>query len=284
MSIQTPHDSDSSLRGNTRLLITGASRGIGKAIALRLAKEGASIAIAAKTTEPHPKLQGTIYETAKEIEALGGKALPLQVDIRFEDQIQAAVEQMVKAFGGIDILVNNASAISLTPTEQTDPKRYDLMHDINVRGTFFMCKACIPYLKKASNPHILNLSPHLDLNPKWFASHLAYTMSKFGMSMIAMGLAEELKQYHIAVNALWPKTTIATAAVQNLLGGDAIVQKSRKPEIVAEAAYYIFRRSAVNCSGNFFIDEEVLKEEGISDLSQYAVNPSESLMPDLFVD
>ncbi|MCU7548417.1 NAD(P)-dependent oxidoreductase [Chitinophagaceae bacterium LB-8] len=283
MSLQTQFDAVAPFRGTGAVLITGASRGIGKAIALRLAKEGARIAIAAKTTEPHPKLEGTIYETAKEIEALGGKALPLQVDIRFEDQIMAAVEETVKTFGGIDILVNNASAISLTPTEQTDPKRYDLMHDINVRGTFFMSKACIPHLKKSANPHILNLSPPLDLNPKWFAPHLAYTMSKYGMSMVVNGLAEELRQLHIAVNALWPKTTIATAAVQNLLGGDFMVQRSRTPEIVAEAAYYILRRPSSSCTGNFFIDEEVLKEEGITDLSQYAVNPSESLMPDLFI-
>ena len=272
-----------SVQAGTVVFITGASRGIGKAIALRLAKEGASIVVASKTTEPHPKLEGTIYETAKEIEALGGKALPLQVDIRFEDQIQAAVEETVKTFGGIDILVNNASAISLTPTEQTEAKRYDLMHDINVRGTFFMSRACIPYLKNSGNPHILNLSPPIDLNPKWFAPHLAYTMSKYGMSMIVIGLAEELKPYLIAVNALWPKTTIATAAVQNLLGGDSMVQKSRRPEIVAEAAYYILRRSSANCTGNFFIDEEVLKEEGITDFSVYAVNPGESLMPDLFI-
>lgn len=281
MSIQT--QSDASKRGVGTVLITGASRGIGKAIALRLAREGARIAIAAKTTEPHPKLEGTIYETAKEIESLGGKALPLQVDIRYEDQIQAAVEETVKTFGGIDILVNNASAISLTPTEQTEPKRFDLMHNINVRGTFFMSRACIPYLKKSSNPHILNLAPPLDLNPKWFAPHLAYTMSKFGMSMIVMGLAEELRQHYIAVNALWPRTTIATAAVQNLLGGDFMVQKSRKPEIVADAAYYIFQRPSDTCTGNFFIDEEVLKQEGITDLSSYAVNPEETLMPDLFV-
>lgn len=266
------------------VLITGASRGIGKAIAVRLAKEGARIAIAAKTTEPHPKLEGTIYETAKEIEALGGQALPLQVDIRFEDQIQSAVEETVKTFGGIDVLVNNASAISLTPTEQTESKRYDLMHDINVRGTFFMCKACISYLKRASNPHILNLSPPLNMGPKWFAPHLAYTMSKYGMSMIVMGLAEELRPHHIAVNALWPKTTIATAAVQNLLGGDYVIQKSRRPEIVAEAAYHILKRPSIDCTGNFFIDEEVLKSEGITDFSQYAVNPEESLMTDLFID
>ena len=194
------------------------------------------------------------------------------------------MEETVKTFGGIDILVNNASAISLTSTEQTEAKRYDLMHDINVRGTFFMSRACIPYLKNSGNPHVLNLSPPLDLNPKWFAPHLAYTVSKYGMSMIVMGLAEELRPYHIAVNALWPKTTIATAAVQNLLGGDSMVQRSRRPDIVAEAAYHILRRSSANCNGNFFIDEEVLKEEGITDFSAYAVNPGESLMPDLFIE
>jgi citronellol/citronellal dehydrogenase len=272
-----------SIKGSV-ILITGASRGIGKSIALRLAKEGAHIAIASQTTDPHPKLEGTIYQTAKEIEALGGKALPLQVDIRFEDQVNAAVEETVKAFGRIDILINNASAISLTPTEQTDPKRYDLMHNINVRGTFFMSKACIPYLKKSSNPHILNLSPPLNLSPKWFAQHLAYTISKYGMSMIVIGLAEELKQYNIAVNALWPKTTIATAAVQNLLGGDFMIRKSRNPAIVAEAAFHILRRSSTECTGNFYIDEEVLKEEGITDFSPYAVNPNETLMPDLFIE
>ena len=200
---------------NKNVLITGGSRGIGKSIALRLAREGANIAIAAKTVDPHPKLEGTIYSAAKEIEALGVRALPIQCDIRSEEQIDAAVLEMVTAWGGIDILVNNASAINLSPTEQTEPKRFDLMHGIQVRGTFFMCKACIPYLKKAENPHILNLSPPLNLNPKWFAEHLAYTMSKYGMSMIVLGLAEELKKDKIGVNALWPQTTIATAAVKN---------------------------------------------------------------------
>jgi len=270
--------------GSRTVLITGGSRGIGKAIALRLAKEGANIAIAAKTTEPHPKLEGTIYTTAKEIEALSVKALPLQCDIRYEDQIQAAVEETVKTFGGIDILINNASAISLTSTEHTEPKRFDLMHDIQVRGTFFMCKACIPYLKKSTNAHILNLSPPLNLNPKWLARHLAYTMSKYGMSMIVLGLAEELKKDKIAVNALWPQTTIATAAVQNLLGGDALMQMSRTPEIVADAAYYILSKSSAECTGNFFIDEEVLRREGITDLKKYAVNPGLQLMKDIFLD
>jgi len=269
---------------NKTVLITGGSRGIGKAIALRLAKEGANIAIAAKTTEPHPKLEGTIYTAAEEIEKLGVKALPLQCDIRYEDQIEAAVNKTAETFSGIDILVNNASAISLTPTEQTDAKRFDLMTDIEIRGTFFMCKACIPYLKKSSNAHILNLSPPLNLNPKWFAQHLAYTISKYGMSMIVLGLAEELRQFKIAANALWPKTTIATAAVQNLLGGDFLMQMSRTPEIVAEAAYSIVKRPATEYTGNFFIDEDVLKQEGTIDLEKYAVNPQQKLMTDIFLD
>jgi citronellol/citronellal dehydrogenase len=269
---------------NKVAFITGASRGIGKAIALRLAKEGVHVAIAAKTAEPHPKLEGTIYSAAQEIEALGVKALPLQVDIRHDEQIQAAVEEAVKAFGKIDILINNASAINLSPTEQTEAKRFDLMHDINIRGTFLVCKHCIPHLKKSDNAHILTLSPPINLNPKWFAPHLAYTMSKYGMSMIAMGLAEELKTHKIASNALWPKTTIATAAVQNLLGGDYLIQKSRTPEIIADAAFYIFRQPSTECTGNFFLDEDVLIKEGITDFSSYAVNPQQSLMKDLFLD
>ncbi|MGZ5286132.1 MAG: SDR family oxidoreductase [Flavisolibacter sp.] len=266
------------------VLITGGSRGIGKAIALRLAREGANIAIAAKTSEPHPKLEGTIHTAAKEIESLGVQALALQCDIRFEDQIEAAVEKTVAAFGGIDILVNNASAINLTPTEQTEPKRFDLMHGIQIRGTFFMSRACIPHLKKSGHAHILNLSPPINLNPKWFAQHLAYTMSKYGMSMIILGLAEELKTHKIAANALWPQTTIATAAVQNLLGGDFLMQMSRTPEIVSEAAFHILKRNPETCTGNFFIDEEVLKEEGITDLSVYAVNREQQLMKDIFLD
>lgn len=269
---------------NKTVLITGGSRGIGKAIALRLAKEGANIAIAAKTAEPHAKLEGTIYTAAEEIEKLGVKALPLQCDIRFEDQIEAAVNKTVETFGGIDILINNASAISLTPTEQTEPKRFDLMMDIEIRGTFFMCKTCIPHLKKSTNAHILNLSPPINLNPKWFAQHLAYTIAKYGMSMIVLGLAEELKQHKIAANALWPKTTIATAAVKNLLGGDFLMQMSRTPEIVAEAAYHILRRPATDCTGNFFIDEDVLKQESINDFEKYAVNPQQKLMTDIFLD
>jgi citronellol/citronellal dehydrogenase len=269
---------------NKTVLITGGSRGIGKAIALRLAKEGANIAIAAKTAEPHPKLEGTIYTAAEEIKKSGVNVLPLQCDIRFEDQVEAAVNKTSETFGGIDILINNASAISLTPTEQTDPKRFDLMMDIEVRGTFFMCKTCIPHLKKSTNAHILNLSPPINLNPKWFAQHLAYTMAKYGMSMIVLGLAEELKQHKIAANALWPKTTIATAAVQNLLGGDFLMQMSRTPEIVAEAAFHILQRSSTECTGNFFIDEDVLKQEGITDLEKYAVNPQQKLMKDIFLD
>jgi len=269
---------------NKTVLVTGGSRGIGKAISLRLAKEGANIAIAAKTAEPHPKLEGTIYTAAEEIEKLGVNVLPLQCDIRSEEQIEAAVNKTIETFGGIDILVNNASAISLTATEQTEPKRFDLMMDIEIRGTFFMCKTCIPYLKKSGNAHILNLSPPLNLNAKWFAQHLAYTISKYGMSMIVLGLAEELRQYKIAANALWPKTTIATAAVQNLLGGDFLMQMSRTPEIVAEAAYYVLKRSSTDCTGNFFIDDEVLKQEGITDLEKYAVNQQQKLMTDIFLD
>jgi citronellol/citronellal dehydrogenase len=265
------------------ILITGGSRGIGKAIALRLAAEGANIAIAAKTTEPHPKLDGTIYTAAEEIGKLGVKVLPLQCDIRFEDQITSTVQKTVEAFGGIDILINNASAINLTSTEQTEPKRFDLMHGIQVRGTFLMSRACIPHLKKSTNAHILNLSPPLNLDPVWFSRHLAYTMSKYGMSMIILGLAEELKPHRIAANALWPRTTIATAAVQNLLGGDALMQMSRKPEIVADAAFHILSQPSETCTGNFFIDEEVLATAGITNLEKYAVNPGQPLMNDIFL-
>jgi citronellol/citronellal dehydrogenase len=269
---------------NKTAFITGGSRGIGKAIAERLAKEGCNIAIAAKTAEPHPKLEGTIYTAAKDIEALGVRCLPLQCDIRYEDQIEAAVTQTINTFGSIDFLLNNASAINLTPIEHTEAKRFDLMHGIQVRGTFFMCKACIPYLKKATNAHILNLSPPLNLNPKWFAQHLAYTMSKYGMSMIVLGLAEELKDDKIAVNALWPRTTIATAAVQNLLGGDALMKMSRTPEIVADAAYAILSKPSSACTGNFFIDEEVLTNEGVTDFGKYAMDETQVLMRDIFLD
>lgn len=265
------------------VLITGGSRGIGKAIAMKLAAEGANIAIAAKTAEPHPKLEGTIFSAAEEIKSFGTEVLPLKCDIRFEEQIDNAVQKTVEAFGGIDVLINNASAINLTQTEQTEPKRFDLMHGIQVRGTFLMCKTCIPHLKKSSNAHILNLSPPLNLDPKWFAQHLAYTLSKYGMSMIILGLAEELKQHRIAANALWPRTTIATAAVQNLLGGDFLMQMSRRPEIVADASFHILKQPSDKCTGNFFIDEEVLQKEGINDFSAYAVNPDKDLMPDIFL-
>lgn len=271
-----------SFKGKTAF-ITGASRGIGKAIALRLAREGANIVIAAKSVEENPKLGGTIFSAADEVKAAGGGALAVQCDIRHEDQIQAAVDKAVAEFGGIDILINNASAISLTPTEKTEPKRYDLMHSINVRGTFFVSRACIPHLRKGSNPHILNLSPPINMDQKWFAHHLAYTMSKYNMSMIAWGLAAELKNDGIAANTLWPRTTIATAAVNNLLGGEMLMKMSRTPEILADAAYYILRRPSNTCTGNFFIDETVLAEEGITDLSGYSVVPGAQLYTDLFL-
>jgi citronellol/citronellal dehydrogenase len=268
---------------NKTVLITGASRGIGKAIGLRLAKEGANIIIASKSVEENPKLGGTIFTAAAEMEAAGGKALAVQCDIRFEDQVQNVVDKAVATFGGIDILINNASAISLTNTEQTEPKRFDLMYDINVRGTFFVSKACIPLLKKATNPHIINLSPPINMDMKWFSNHLAYTMSKYNMTMMALGLAAELKKFNIAANALWPKTTIATAAVQNLLGGQMLMNMSRTTEIMADAAYYILTKASTQCTGNTFIDEEVLASEGIVDLSKYSVVPGAQLYTDLFV-
>jgi citronellol/citronellal dehydrogenase len=265
------------------LFITGASRGIGLAIAKRAARDGANIVIAAKTTEPHPRLPGTIYTAAKEIEEAGGRALPCVVDIRDESQIAAAVAEAVATFGGIDILVNNASAISLTGTVATPMKRYDLMHGVNTRGTFACSQACIPHLKKSSNPHILNNSPPLNMEARWFAPHVAYTMAKFGMSMCVLGMAEELRPDGIAVNALWPRTVIATAAVQNLLGGDEAMRGSRKPEIMADAAYAILTRPSREFTGNFCIDEEVLRADGITDLDRYAVTPGAALLPDFFV-
>ncbi len=268
---------------NKTVFITGASRGIGKAIGLRLAREGANIVVVAKSIEENPKLGGTIFSAAQEMEDAGGKGLAIQCDIRFEDQVKSAVEKAAETFGGIDILINNASAITLTPAEQTTPKQFDLMHNINVRGTFFVSQACIPYLKKSDNAHILTLSPPINLAPKWFGSHVAYTMAKYNMTMIALGLAEELKKYKIASNALWPKTTIATAAVKNLLGGDALINMSRTPEIVADAAYHIFTKSSAECTGNTFIDEEVLAEEGIVDLAKYSVVPGGKLYTDLFL-
>jgi citronellol/citronellal dehydrogenase len=269
---------------NKTIFITGASRGIGKAIALRLAREGANIVIAAKSTTENPKLGGTIFSAAEEVEKAGGKALAVQCDIRYEDQIQTVVDKAIEKFGGIDMVVNNASAISLTPTEQTEPKRFDLMHDINVRGTFFVTKACIPFLKKSSNAHILTLSPPVNMNMKWFANHIAYTISKYNMSMMAMGWAAELKKYNIASNALWPKTTIDTAAVRNLLGGEALAKMSRTPDILADAVYYIFSKASTECTGNCFIDEEVFAAEGIDDLSKYSVVQGANLYKDLFVD
>ncbi len=271
------------LKGKT-LFITGASRGIGAAIALRAARDGANVALAAKTTDPHPKLPGTIYTAAKEIEAAGGQALPLPVDIRFEDQIADAVAKTVARFGGIDVLVNNASAIFLADTVSTPMKRYDLMNQVNARGTFACSQACIPHLAKASNPHILNLSPPLSMKAKWFAGHVAYTMAKYGMSMCVLGMAEELRDQGIAVNALWPRTVIATAAVQNLLGGDEMVAAARKPEIVGDAAHAILCRDARSCTGNFFIDETVLREEGVTNFEEYAVTPGAELVPDFFLD
>lgn len=263
--------------------ITGASRGIGREIALSLAKKGYNIVIAAKTTETNPKIPGTIFSVAQEIEALGAKALPLKVDIRSEEEVTAALENVKETFGKIDILVNNASAINLSPAESLDMKRYDLMHDINVRGTFMVSKLCIPLLKASDNAHILTLSPPLNMDPKWFGKHLAYTMAKYGMSMTVLGLSEELKKYKIAVNALWPRTTIATAAVQNLLGGDKMISMSRTPEIMADAAAIIFDKDSATNTGNFYIDEELLKEQGISNFDKYAVNPNEELMIDLFL-
>jgi citronellol/citronellal dehydrogenase len=270
---------------NKTVFITGASRGIGLAIGLRLAQEGANIVVAAKTTEPHPKLPGTIYTAAAEIEAAGGQALPLMVDIRDEAMVYGAVQQAVDKFGGIDILINNASAINLTPTLHTDMKRYDLMHQINTRGTFMTSKACLPHLLKAENPHVLNLSPPLNMEERWFAPHVAYTMAKFGMSMCVLGMAGEFRKQGVAFNALWPKTAIATAAVQNLLGGDESIRRCRKPSIMADAAHWIFSQNSRACTGNFFIDENVLQNAGITDLSDYKYTDiaDEELMPDFFV-
>jgi citronellol/citronellal dehydrogenase len=268
---------------NKTAFITGASRGIGKAIALKLAAEGANIVVAAKSVEENPKLGGTIYSAAEEIESAGGKALPVPCDIRDEIQIQNAVDKAVAKFGAIDIVVNNASAISLTTTEQIETRRFDLMQDINVRGTFLVSKFCIPHLKKATNPHILTLSPPINLDRKWFKNHVAYTISKYNMTMITLGLAEELRKYHIAANTLWPKTTVATAAVQNLLGGDSLMKMSRKPEIMADAAFYILTKPSSECTGNTFIDESVLMAEGIDDLEKYAVVPGGKLYQDLFL-
>jgi citronellol/citronellal dehydrogenase len=270
------------LKGKT-LFITGASRGIGLAIAIRAARDGANIAIAAKTATEHKHLPGTVYSAADEIEKAGGKALPLIVDIRSEELVKEAVEKTAAEFGGVDICVNNASAISLTGTEATEMKRWDLMHQINARGTFLTTKTCIPYLKKAKNPHVLMLSPPLDLSAKWFAPHVAYTMAKYGMSLCVLGMAEEFRDAGVAVNALWPRTTIATAAVEFALGGDAMLKGSRTVDIIADAAHVILTKPAREFTGNFCIDDTLLYEHGVKDFEKYRVDPSRKLFPDFFV-
>ncbi len=271
-----------SFKGKTAF-ITGASRGIGAAIALRLAKEGANIVVVAKSVKEDARLGGTIHSVVQQVNEAGGKGLAVQCDIRDEEQIIYAVQQAVSIFGGIDILVNNASAISLSNTEQTETKRFDLIHDINVRGTFLVTKHCVPFLRKSENPHILTLSPPIDIDPKWLAPFVGYTISKYNMSMMTLGWAGEFKKYGIAANSIWPVTTIATAAVKNLLGGEALVNRSRKPEILADCAYYILRRPAKECSGNLFLDEQVLAAEGVTDMEQYAVIPGGDLQKDLYV-
>lgn len=265
------------------LFITGASRGIGLAIALKAARDGANIAIAAKTIAPHPKLEGTIYSAAEQIEAEGGKALPIPCDVRDEEQVKSAIKQAAQRFGGIDIVVNNASAIQLTRTPETEMKRFDLMQQVNARATFMVSKYAIPYLENAKNPHILMLSPPLDMQEKWFAPHLAYTMSKFGMSLVVLGLAGELRDKKIAVNALWPRTTIATAAIKNLLGGDEMMRASRSPQIMADAAYAIFMKSAASFTGNFLIDDTFLTSEDVTNFEKYAMEAGVPLHPDFFV-
>lgn len=270
-----------SLAGKT-LLITGASRGIGLAIALRAAREGANVVVAAKTAEAHPKLEGTIFTAADEIEKAGGKALPLQVDIREDAAVEAAMAKAAQHFGGLDIVVNNASAINLAPVAALDMKRFDLMHQINARGTYLVSKCALPYLVKAANPHILMLSPPLDMKTKWFAGHTGYSMAKFGMSLVVLGLAGETKG-RIGVNALWPRTTIATAAVKNILGGDALMRTSRTPEILADAAAMIFAKEGKTFSGNFLIDDTFMAAEGVADFDRYRADPSQPLTPDFFV-
>ncbi len=271
-----------SLHGKT-VFITGASRGIGKAIGLAAAQHGANVVVAAKSDVPNPKLPGTIHDAAAEMERAGGKALAVKCDIREEAQIQAAVEAAVARFGGIDVCVNNASAIYLAGTAETPMKRYDLMHQVNARGTFATTQACLPWLARSSNPHVLNLSPPLSMKARWFAPHVAYTMAKYGMSMCVLGMAEELRDRGIAVNAIWPRTVIATAAL-NLLGGEETAKHGRTPAIVADAAMVILERDARGCTGNFFVDEDVLREAGIRDFGKYAVKPGEELYPDFFVD
>ncbi len=269
-----------SLKGKT-LFITGASRGIGLAIALRAARDGANVAVAAKTDTPHPKLPGTIHSAAREIEKAGGKALPLVVDVREEEAVKKALDQTAAHFGGIDIVVNNASAIQLTPVTQTDMRRFDLMHQINARGTFMVSKHAIPHLVKAENPHILMLSPPLDMQEKWFAPFTGYAMAKFGMSLVVLGLAGELRG-KVAVNALWPRTTIATSAIKNIVGGDAVMRMSRTPEILADAACAIFNKPK-SFTGNFLIDDNFLADEGVTDFDKYRADPSQKLQLDFFV-
>lgn len=266
------------------VFVTGASRGIGLTIAKRAARDGANIVIAAKTEVEHPKLEGTIYSAAKELEALGAKVLPLKCDIRFEDDVKDAFDKAADKFGGIDILVNNASAISLTDTENTEMKRYDLMHSVNVRGTFLCSKYAIEYLRKSDNPHILNISPPLNMQSKWFSPHLAYTMAKYGMSMCTLGMSEELLKYGIAVNSLWPETAIATAAISNLFGGQKALERCRHPEIMADAAHIILTSSAKKCTGNFFIDSQVLSQNGFNDFKVYSVNADVWPMKDFFLN
>jgi citronellol/citronellal dehydrogenase len=267
------------------LFISGGSRGIGLAIATRAARDGANVALIAKTTEPHPRLEGTIHTAAEQIEAAGGSALPIAGDIRDEEAVGRAVAEAVERFGGIDVCVNNASAINLAGTEALEMKRYDLMQDINTRGTFLVTKACVPHLRKADNPHVLTLPPPLDMDPKWFRHHLGYTIAKYGMSMCVLGMAEEFRDDGIAVNALWPRTMIATAAVQNLLGGEEAMKRSRRPEIVADAAHAILVRASREATGNFYIDDEVLREEGVEDLSRYGYAEAEGqLALDLFLE
>jgi citronellol/citronellal dehydrogenase len=270
------------LRGKT-LLITGGTRGIGLAIALRAARDGARVALLGKTAEPHPRLPGTVFTAAAEVEAAGGRSLALVGDVRSEDSVRAAVASTVEAFGGIDILVNNASAIHLAGTLATEMKRFDLMHQVNARGAFLCAQACLPHLRHSANPHILTLSPPLDLQPRWFAPNLAYALAKFGMSLCTLGLAEEFRGDGIGVNSLWPLTLIDTAAVRNLLGGEAMARASRRPEVVADAARAILVRPARVCTGNFFVDEEVLREEGVTDFTPYAVDPTVWPMADLFL-
>lgn len=271
-----------SLKDKT-LFITGASRGIGKAIALRAARDGANVAVAAKTAEPHPKLDGTVYSAAEEIEAAGGKALPLIVDVRDEENVAAALAKTAETFGGIDILVNNASAINLSNTEKLEMKRYDLMNGINARGTFMTTKLALSYLKKAENPHVLMLSPPLDMAAHWFAPHVGYSIAKYGMSLCVLGFAGEFRKYGVAANALWPRTTIATAAVGNLLGGDAMMRASRTPEILADAAHAVFLKNAREFTGHFLIDDTFLAGEGVRDFDKYRVDGSVALAPDFFV-